>query len=90
MQEYEHLDGPSVITTPKFKDNILSFAVSYGLCIQGLGKGRLSTNLIPRELVTSRLIRHKKPWALLALTLFMLGVGFNYLFLWNRWREAHF
>ena len=63
VQEFEHLTGSSVISTPKFKDNLLSFAVSYGLCIQGLGKGRLSTNLIPRELVTSRLIRHKKPWA---------------------------
>ena len=89
VQEFEHLTGSSVISTPKFKDNILSFAVSYGLCIQGLGKGRLSTNLIPRELVTSRLIRRKKPWAVLALSLFLIGIGFNFLVLWNRWREAH-
>ncbi len=89
VQEFEHLSGSSVISTPKFKDNILSFAVSYGLCIQGLGKGRLSTNLIPRELVTSRLIRRKKPWAVLALSLFLIGIGFNFLVLWNRWREAH-
>ena len=89
IHEFRHLEGSSVISTPKFKDNILSFPVSYGLCIQGLTKSRLSTNLIPREMVTSRLIRRKKPWALLALTVFLLGISFNYLFNWNRWRAAH-
>ena len=89
VQEYRHLDGSSVISTPKYKDNFLSFGVTYGLCIQGVGRGRLSTNLIPRELITARLIRRKKPWALLALTVFMLGLGFNYLFNWNRWRAAY-
>ena len=89
IHEFRHLDGASVVSTPKFKDNILSFPVSYGLCIQGLSKSRLSTNLIPREMVTSRLIRRKKPWALLALTVFLLGISFNYLFNWNRWRAAH-
>ncbi len=62
--------------------------MSYGLCLQGLGKSRLSTNLIPRELLTARLIRRKKPWALMALTLFLLGISFNYLFAWNRWRAT--
>ena len=41
-----------------------SYAVTYGLCLQGLGKGALSTNLIPRELIIQRMIRDKKPWAL--------------------------
>jgi type IV pilus assembly protein PilM len=89
LTEFRHLDGSSVISTPKFRENILSFPVSYGLCLQGLTKSRLSTNLIPRELVTSRLIRRKKPWALLALTVFLLGISFSFLFNWNRWRAAH-
>ncbi|MCP4193025.1 MAG: type IV pilus assembly protein PilM [Planctomycetaceae bacterium] len=89
VSEYRHLDGASVISTPKFKDNLLSFANAYGLCVQGAGKGRLSTNLIPRELVTSRLIRRKKPWALIGIAVFMLAVTFNFLFHWSRWREAH-
>jgi type IV pilus assembly protein PilM len=89
LQAFRHLEGSSVVSTPKFKDNILSFPVSYGLCLQGLGKSRLSTNLIPREMVTSRLIRRKKPWALLALTVFLIGISFNFLFNWNRWRAAH-
>jgi type IV pilus assembly protein PilM len=89
LTEFRHLDGSSVTSTPKFRENILSFPVTYGLCLQGLNKSRLSTNLIPREMVTSRLIRRKKPWALLALTVFLLGISFNFLFTWNRWRAAH-
>lgn len=87
VSEFQNLSG-SVVAEPKFKDNMLSFAVSYGLCLQALGKSRLSTNLIPRELLTARLIRRKKPWALMALTLFLLGISFNYLFAWNRWRAT--
>jgi len=89
VSEYRHLSGANVVSTPKYKDNLLSFANAYGLCIQGVGKGRLSTNLIPRELVTARLIRQKKPWALIGLSVFLLAVAFNFLFHWNRWREAH-
>ena len=88
IAEYENLTGSSVISTPKYKDNVLSFAVSYGLCLQGHGKGRLSTNLIPRELITARIIRQKKPWAVAALSLLMLGFAFNYMFHWNSWRET--
>ena len=89
VSEYRHLSGANVVSTPKYKDNLLSFANAYGLCIQGVGKGRLSTNLIPRELITARLIRQKKPWALIGLAVFLLAVAFNFLFHWNRWREAH-
>ncbi len=89
VSEFRHLTGASVLSTPKYKDNLLSFAVSYGLCIQGVTKGRLSTNLIPRELITARLIRRKKPWALIGLAALLLSIAFNYLFQWNRWRDAH-
>jgi type IV pilus assembly protein PilM len=89
VSEFRHLSGANVLSTPKYKDNLLSFAVSYGLCIQGVKKGRLSTNLIPRELITARLIRRKKPWALVGLAVLLLSIAFNYLFQWNRWRDAH-
>ncbi|MCA9151629.1 MAG: type IV pilus assembly protein PilM, partial [Planctomycetales bacterium] len=89
VSEYRRLEGSSVVSTPKFQDNVLSFAVAYGLCLQGLSRSRLKTNLIPRELVTARLIRRKKPWALLAMTVFFVGLCFNYLFQWSRWRDAH-
>ncbi|MEZ6116087.1 MAG: type IV pilus assembly protein PilM [Pirellulaceae bacterium] len=79
ISQYENLSGATVVGTPKFKDNILSFAVCYGLCLQALGKSRLSTNLIPRELVTARIIRHKKPWVVAGIAVLLLGFCFNYL-----------
>src|SRR5262249_6890328 len=55
------------------------FAVPYGLGVQGLGKSGLKTNLLPPEIEQVRLIRAKKPWALAASALLMLGVSALYL-----------
>ena len=60
---------------PQFQDNLASFAVAYGLGIQGLGKGGLSTNLLPPEIERIRMIRAKKPWALASSALVMLGLA---------------
>ena len=34
----------AVVASPAFKENLLSFAVCYGLVLQGLGHSKLSTN----------------------------------------------
>ncbi|MBN1910427.1 MAG: pilus assembly protein PilM [Pirellulales bacterium] len=72
---YRGLTGPTVLTAPAFRDNILSFGVCYGLAVQGLGVGKatLKTNLLPPEIVKDRLIRAKKPWALAAAAMLLLG-----------------
>ena len=88
VREYSKLRGSSVVGSPAFKGNLLSFAVSYGLAIQGLDKGKLSTNLLPRELLTARLIRAKKPWAAAAAAVLLLGCSLNYLFHWNAWTSS--
>ena len=36
LEEYRGLSGPVVLGSPAFKENILSFAVCYGLALQGL------------------------------------------------------
>src|SRR5687768_690265 len=63
LDSLRKLNGASVVGAPSFKDNVLAFSTCYGLALQGLGKGKLSTNLLPREILTQRLIRAKKPWA---------------------------
>ena len=63
LDEYRGLSGAAVVGAPSFKENLLSFAVCYGLCLQGLKQSQLRTNLIPREILQDRLIRAKKPWA---------------------------
>ncbi|MDR3110358.1 MAG: type IV pilus assembly protein PilM [Planctomycetaceae bacterium] len=70
---YSRAVGDEVLQAPVFRDNILSFGVSYGLAIQALNEAPLSTNLIPKEVVTERIIREKKPWALAICAALLLG-----------------
>ena len=78
VDTFRGLVGPEVLATPAFKDNILSFGVCYGLCLQGLQTGGLRTNLLPREISMNRLIRRKKPWAVAAAALVMLACTVSY------------
>jgi type IV pilus assembly protein PilM len=65
-ETYKALAGDAVINSPLFADNILSFAVPYGLAVQALQVSRIRTNLLPPEIGTARIIRKKKPWAVAA------------------------
>ena len=89
VDSYHRLSGSGVVSAPAFKDNVLTFATCYGLCLQALGKGRLSTNLLPREIMTERMIRAKKPWAVAALSALVLGLGLNYVFWYRTYEQVH-
>jgi type IV pilus assembly protein PilM len=78
VDSFRGLVGPEVLVTPAFKDNILSFGVCYGLCLQGLQTGGLRTNLLPKEISMDRLIRRKKPWAVAAAAAVMLACTVSY------------
>jgi type IV pilus assembly protein PilM len=73
LEGFNRLAGEDVRTAPQFQENVLSFAVAYGLGLQGLGKSQLRTNLLPPEIEQVRLIRAKKPWALIASALILVG-----------------
>src|SRR3954451_24678691 len=74
VDAFVKLVGDEVKAAPQFQDNLASFAVAYGLGIQGLGKSNLQTNLLPPEIERVRMIRAKKPWALASSALVMLGL----------------
>ena len=78
VDSFRGLVGPEVLVTPALKDNILSFGVCYGLCLQALGRAGLRTNLLPKEITRDRLIRRKKPWAVAAAALVMLSCAVSY------------
>ncbi len=86
---FQKLQGGEVLGSPEFKDNVLSFCVSYGLCLQGLGVGKLQTNLVPRELLTERMVRAKKPWAVAALSALLLGFSFQYFLQQSAWYQVN-
>jgi type IV pilus assembly protein PilM len=74
-QKFERLEGDSVVTSPVFSDNVQSFAIAYGLAVQGLKVARLQTNLLPPEIQLDRTIKAKKPWACAAAAALLLGVA---------------
>jgi type IV pilus assembly protein PilM len=73
LQKLERLVGDEVINAPTFTENVLSFAVAYGLALQGLKVARLHTNLLPQDIRIERMIRAKKPWAVVAAASLLLG-----------------
>lgn len=85
---YRHLSGDGVIKQKSFEDNILTFAPCYGLCLQGLSKAHLNTNLLPQEFITERMIRAKKPWTLAAVTLLMAGMTVAFLIYISKWSKV--
>jgi type IV pilus assembly protein PilM len=74
LPKFERLEGETVLNAPQFSENVLSFAVAYGLALQGLKTSRLQTNLLPQEIQTERMIRAKKPWAAAAAAALLLAM----------------
>lgn len=89
IDAYRRLTGASVVTSPSFKDNLLAFGSCYGLCVQGLEKSKLKTNLLPRELITQRLIKAKKPWAVAGVAAIVLACALNFIFHYMTWEQVY-
>ncbi len=80
VTSFNKLVGDEVTGQKSFEENQLSFAPAYGLCLQGLGKGQINTNLLPNEIVTERIVRAKKPWVLASVSFIMFGLLLGYFF----------
>ncbi|MBI83478.1 MAG: pilus assembly protein PilM [Planctomycetaceae bacterium] len=88
FKKAQKLEGATVTSAPSFKENIFSIPVCYGLAVQGLEKSTLKTNLLPREILTRRTIKEKKPWAVFVVAVLLLGCLCNYVFHWNAWSKV--
>src|SRR5688500_16411221 len=89
IDAYKRLTGASVVTSPSFKDNLLAFGGCYGLCVQALEKSKLKTNLLPREIITQRIIKAKKPWAVAGVAAIVLACALNFIFHYITWEQVH-
>ncbi len=89
LSSFSRLTGDEVTTAAAFKDHISAFGPVYGLCLQALGRGPVSTNLVPKEVLKERLIRSKKPWVVAASAALLMGFAGNLLFAGNRWAYVH-
>ena len=88
VTSYEKLSGSDVTSQKSFQNNLLSFASCYGLCLQGLQKSQIKTNLLPREIVVKRIVEAKKPWVLTAVCSVMAGLALGYLFTTGSWHKS--
>lgn len=62
VDSYNRLTGSGAVNAPMLNENVLSFAVAYGLALQGLELSAVSTNLLPDEIVRRRLWGRKRAW----------------------------
>ncbi len=88
IDSFEHLTGGSVMAGPQFKENVLTFPVCYGLCLQAMERAEISTNLLPEEIITQRLVAQKKPWAVAAVAAILVGCTVNYVAGYSQWKSA--
>ncbi|MGF1577763.1 MAG: type IV pilus assembly protein PilM [Gemmataceae bacterium] len=88
LQTLHRVEGEEVTKAPQFTENVMSFAVAYGLALQGLKLSKIKTNLLPQEIHRERFIREKKPWVAATAAVILFGV-FIQLFglgvLYNKW-----
>ncbi|MGQ0637584.1 MAG: type IV pilus assembly protein PilM [Planctomycetaceae bacterium] len=86
VDSFPGLAGDAVLGAPLFQENLLSFAVPYGLALQGLKITRVHTSLLPPEITTARLVRKKKPWAVATAATLLFGLAtsaLGYSHVWN-------
>src|SRR4029077_16556486 len=79
VDSFQSLAGDTVLNAPLFQENLLSFAIPYGLALQGLKITRVHTSLLPPEITTARLIRRKKPWAVATAAVLLAGLSISTL-----------
>lgn len=78
VSDFNNINLTEIKNNPSFTDNIKTFGVCYGLCLQGLGQSNLGTNFLPREIVHARIINSKKPWMAAAAALMLLGATISF------------
>ncbi len=59
---FKALESSASASAPQFSDNVLSFAVSYGLGLQGLQQAKVTSNLLPLEIAKQVVWRKKRPF----------------------------
>jgi type IV pilus assembly protein PilM len=86
--KFNQLTGQEVLGAQPFKENAPAYGVVYGLCLQMLQRGPMRTNLLPRDILLDRVIRNKKPWAVGALSLLMVGMVSHHAMLGQVYRPV--
>ncbi len=72
---FQGLSDSEALGAPLFRENVLSFGVSYGLAVQGLGLSAIQTSLLPTEILSQKILRKKRPFFVAAAACVLGAVG---------------
>jgi type IV pilus assembly protein PilM len=75
VDSFNKLTYAGSVNAPSFNENALSFAVAYGLAVQGLGQGAISTNLLPDDVASKRRWSQKRPWFAAAAAVLLVAMA---------------
>ncbi len=75
----------ATVNAPTFIENVLSFAVPYGLALQALKLAKIDTNLLPEKVAAERLWAAKRPWFAASAAALLLTLG---LYTFSAYRDA--
>ncbi|RMF43510.1 MAG: pilus assembly protein PilM [Planctomycetota bacterium] len=89
LDHFNELQGDDVLNAPAFKDHLTSFVPVFGACLELLGKGPVTTNLVPREVVKERIVRAKKPWAVVTAAALLIGFAGHLIADAGRYGRVH-
>lgn len=59
---FKRLNAAEARNAPELMDHLTSFSVAYGLALQGLGQGAITSNLLPVEIAKQVVWKKKTPW----------------------------
>lgn len=75
IESFKKLSIGTDAASSAFRNEILSFAVAYGLAVQALDQGMVSSNLLPTELAKQAVWRRKRPAFAAAAACLLLAGG---------------
>jgi len=75
VEGFETLADAEALSAPLFRENVLSFGVAFGLALQGLGMAQISTSLLPPDILSTKIMKRKRPFFVAAGAAVLAAVG---------------
>ncbi len=75
LDSFAKIEAPETRLAAGLSEQALGMPVAYGLALQGVGLGTITTNLLPIEIARQMLWRSKTPWFAATAALFVLGTA---------------
>jgi type IV pilus assembly protein PilM len=75
VDSFNRLSPSPAVNAPAFTENVPSFAVAYGLALQGLGLTKIQTDLLPSEITRRRRWAKKRVWFAAAGAMVLLALS---------------